>query len=112
MGRIPRSFTKATLRRKFECFGQIEVTSVHFREHGSVSVRPSRVACRVSRVTCHVSRSTKQQPVVYVLLHDSFRTGLLFNLCLYIIASTDIIYIRLLCTVLYIICAHAEHLFS
>ena len=34
VGRIPPQFTRRELRQKFERFGVITDTSVHFREHG------------------------------------------------------------------------------
>jgi RNA recognition motif-containing protein len=36
VGRIPSSYTRRDLRRKFESFGEITDVSVHFREHGYV----------------------------------------------------------------------------
>ena len=34
VGKIPASYTKKALRRRFEPFGEIEEVSVHFRENG------------------------------------------------------------------------------
>lgn len=34
VGKIPNNYTKKKLRKRFECFGDIEEVSVHFRESG------------------------------------------------------------------------------
>lgn len=34
VGKIPNNYTKRKLRKRFECFGEIEEASVHFRESG------------------------------------------------------------------------------